>query len=389
MNIGRTIFSQVIDHLPIKEFRKCVGRYQGDRYVKRFSCWDQFLSMAFAQLTYRDGLRDIESCLQSVGGKLYHMGFRSEIKRSTLADANELRDWRIYADFAQALITTARPLYAAEPLGVELTNTVYALDATTIELCLSLCPWATFRRRSGAMKIETQLDLRGSIPTVVHVVPGSVNEIELLDHVIPEPGAIYLMDRGFIDYTRFLRLTTAGSFFVVRAKRDLRCVRVYSHPVDRTTGLRSDHTIRLTGPRTRFAYPGHLRRVRFIDPVEHTTLIFLTNQFSFPALTIAALYKLRWQVELFFKWIKQHLCIRAFYGTSLNAVTTQVWIALSVYVLVAIVKKRLGVALPLYTILQILSVTLFEKVSLAHLLTTFRLGDQPSAFINQLSLFEL
>lgn len=397
MNSGRTVFAQLMDLLPLREFRACVERYKGNHKVRSFSCLDQFLAMAFAQLTYRESLRDIETTLGALEPKLYHMGFRSTVSRSTLADANEKRDWRIYADFAHSLIATARTLYAKDGLGLELpefsdaelTNTVYALDATTIELCLSLYPWATFRRDRRAIKLHTQLDLRGNIPTVIHLTPASVYELALLDRIIPEIGAIYIMDRGFNDYTRFYTLAQAGAFFVVRAKRDLQCARVYSHQVDRTTGLRSDHTIRLTGRHTKDAYPIHLRRVRFTDVEQQRTFVFLTNQFALPALTIAALYKRRWQVELFFKWIKQHLRIRAFYGTSLNAVTTQVWIAISVYVLVAILRKSVGIELSLYTILQILSVTLSEKVSLPQLLTNATPGIGSGTISNQLSLFDL
>lgn len=389
MNGGRTVFAQLMEFLPLRDFRAAVAQYHGHYKVRSFSCLDQFLTLAFAQLTHRESLRDIETALRALQPKLYHMGFRSPIARSTLAEANETRDWRIYADFAHRLIAIARALYTDDDLGLALGETVYALDATTIELCLALCPWATFRRHTGALKLHTQLDLRGNIPTVVHVTPGTVNEIAFLDRLTPEPGAIYIMDRGFIDYTRFFRLTQAGAFFVVRAKRDLQCARLYSHPVDRTTGLRSDHTIRLTGRRTREAYPTHLRRVHFVDVAHARSLVFLTNYFAPSALTIAHLYKLRWQVELFFKWIKQHLRITAFYGTSLNAVTTQIWVAISIYVLVAIVKKRLALELPLYTILQILSVTLVEKVSLPHLLTRLGPDITPSDIVNQLTLFDL
>ena len=389
MHTGRTVFAQLMDFLPLRDFRACVARYDGDYKVRSFSCLDQFLTLAFAQLTHRESLRDIETSLRAMEPKLYHMGFRGAIARSTLAEANEARDWRIYADFAHGLIATARPLYAADDLGVELTQTVYALDATTIDLCLSLFPWATFRRYKGAIKLHTLLDLRGSIPSVVEITPGSVHELNILDHLIIEPGAIYVMDRGYLDFTRLYALAQAGAFFVLRSRERLQHARVYSHAAERTTGLRSDQTIRLTGPRTRHAYPGHLRRVRFHDAEQERTFTFLTNHTALPALTITELYKLRWQVELFFKWIKQHLRIKAFYGTSENAVKTQVWTAITVYVLVAIVKKRLAIALPLYTILQILSVTLFEKVSLPQLLTNFDPGNDTAAIPNQLSLFEL
>lgn len=389
MHLGRTVFAQLMDFLPLSDFRACVTRYDGDYKVRSFSCLDQFLTLAFAQLTHRDSLRDIETSLRAVPSKLYHMGFRGAIARSTLAEANETRDWRIYQDVAHGLIATARGLYATEDLGLELTNTVYALDATTIDLCLSLFPWATFRRHKGAIKLHTLLDLRGSIPTVVEITTGRVNEINILDTLVVEPGAIYIMDRGYIDFTRLYALADAGAFFVIRSRTRLQHARVYSRAVDRTTGLRSDQTIRLTGPRTRHQYPGHLRRVRFHD-VEHERMFtFLTNHTALPALSIATLYRLRWHVELFFKWIKQHLRIKAFYGTSENAVKTQVWTAMSAYCLVAILKKRLALPLPLYTILQILSVTLFEKVPLPQLLTSFTPGNSSTEIPNQLPLFDL
>ena len=389
MNTGRTVFAQLMDFLPLHDFRACVARYDGDYRVRSFSCLDQFLTLAFAQLTYRESLRDIETSLRAMQPKLYHMGFRGAIARTTLAEANETRDWRIYADFAHGLITTARSLYATEDLGLELTNTVYALDATTIDLCLSLFPWATFRQHKGAIKLHTLLDLRGSIPSVVKITTGSVHEINILDTLVVEPGAIYIMDRGYVDFARLYTLAKAGAFFVLRSRSRLQHARVYSHAIDRTTGLRSDQTIRRTGALTRHDYPGHLRRVRFRD-VEHArTFTFLTNHTALPALSIATLYHLRWQVELFFKWIKQHLRIKAFYGTSENAVKTQVWTAMTAYVLVAILKKRLALTLPIYTILQILSVTLFEKVSLPQLLTSFKSGNGDIAISNQLPLFEL
>ena len=389
MHTGRTVFAQLMDLLPVRDFRACVARYDGDYKVRAFSCLDQFLTLAFAQLTHRDSLRDIETSLRAMQPKLYHMGFRGAIARTTLAEANEARDWRIYADVAQGLITTARGLYATEDLGLELTNTVYALDATTIDLCLSLVPWATFRRHKGAIKLHTLLDLRGSIPSVVSVTAGSVHEIHILDTLGVEPGAIYIMDRGYVDFARLRALTTAGACFVIRSRTRPQHARVYSHPVDRATGVRSDQTIRLTGPRVRHDYPGHLRRVRFHDAPHERTFTFLTNHTALPARSIATLYHLRWQVELFFKWIKQHLRIKAFYGTSLNAVKTQVWIAMTTYVLVAILKKRLALTLPLYTILQILSVMLFEKVSLPQLLTSFTPGNDEAETANQLLLFEL
>ncbi len=392
MNLGRTVFAQLLEFLPLPQFRACVARYRGDYKVQSFSCLDQFLTLAFAQLTHRESLRDIETALRAMQPKLYHMGFRGAIARNTLAHANEVRDWRIYADFAQELIATARSLYADEDLGLELTNTVYALDATTVDLCLSLFPWATFRRHKGAIKLHTLLDLRGSIPSVVEITAGSVNELTALDVLLVEPGAIYVMDRGYVDFTRLYTLAQAGAFFVLRSRERLSHARVYSHAVDRTTGLRSDQTIRLTGPRSQTCYPDQLRRVRFRDTAQARTFTFLTNltdHLALPALTISSLYQLRWQVELFFKWIKQHLRIKAFYGTSENAVKTQVWTAITVYVLVAIIKKRLAVELSLYTILQILSVTLFEKVSLPQLLTTFDPQSFDLASANQLSLFDL
>lgn len=389
MNSGRTVFAQVMDFLPLPEFRRCVARYGGQEKGQSFSCLDQFLTLAFAQLTARDSLRDTVTCLNAMAPKLYHMGFRSAIRRSTIADANERRDWRIYADFAQHLIATARPLYATEDLGLDLAHTIYALDATLIELCVSLFPWARYRATVGAIKLHTLLDLRGPIPSVLRVTDGREHEINTLDHLVPEPGAIYIMDRGYVDFTRLFRLTEVGAFFVTRGKKNLRAARVYSHPVDRSTGLRSDHTVRLTGHDSQAGYPRHLRRVRFYDVEQARAFIFLTNAFDLPALTIAALYKRRWQIESFFKWIKQHLHIKAFYGTSENAVKTQVWTAISVYVLVAIVRKRLACALPLYTVLQILSVALFEKVSLPQLLTAFDVSQLDDDHANQLTLFDL
>jgi hypothetical protein len=389
MNSGRTVFAQVMDFLPLREFRACVTRYGGHTKGQSFSCLDQFLTLAFAQLTGRESLRDIVTCLNAMTPKLYHMGFRSVIRRSTLADANEQRDWQIYADFAQHLIATARPLYAADALGLDLDATAYALDATLIDLCLSVFPWARFRRGRAAVKLHTLLDLRGAIPTVIHITPGHVSEVTLLDALTLEPGAIYIMDRGYIDFTRFRHIAEAGAFFVTRAKTNTQIARVYSHPVMPRTGVRSDHTVRLTGRRGGAHYPLHLRRIRFDDPDHARTLTFLTNAFDPPALTIAALYKRRWHIELFFKWIKQHLHIKAFYGTSENAVKTQIWTAISVYVLVAIIRKRLGSELSLYTVLQVLSISLFEKVSLPQLLTTFdpRSLEEPAA--NQLPLFDL
>jgi Transposase DDE domain/Domain of unknown function (DUF4372) len=389
MHSGRTVFAQLMDLLPLREFRACVARYGDPEKGQSFSCLDQFLTLAFAQLTARESLRDIVTCLNAVAPKLYHMGFRGAIRRSTLADANERRDWRIFAAVAQHLIAMARPLYATEDLGVDLSQTVYALDATLIELCVSLFPWARYRATVSAIKVHTLLDLRGPIPSVVWITDGYVHETTVLPRLVPEPGAIYIMDRGYIDYAQLYRFNTAGAFFVIRAKSNLRAARVYSHAVDRATGLRSDHTVRLTGYYGHAGYPAQLRRVRFYDAAQRRALIFLTNAIDLPALTIAALYQRRWQIELFFKWIKQHLRIKAFYGTSENAVHTQIWTAISVYVLVAILRKRLRCTLPLYTVLQILSVTLFEKVPLPQLLTTFDLARLDDELPNQLPLFTL
>jgi len=361
MNAGRTIFSQLIEHAPGKEFQKCVARYRGDSHLRGFSCWDQYLAMAFAQLTYRESLRDIEACLRAMGAKLYHMGFRGKVTRSTLADANESHDWRIFADFAQILIGMARPLYACDPLGVDLNNSLYALDSTTIDLCLSLFPWAKFREHKAAVKIHTLLDLHGNIPTFIRITDGKVHDVNILDEIMPEPGAFYVMDRGYIDFQRLFVFTLSSAFFVVRTKSNVLIQRRYSHPVDKGTGVRSDQTVLLTSFESASAYPDPLRRVSYFDAETNKRLKFLTNNFALPALTIAQIYKQRWQVELFFKWIKQHLRIKAFFGTSENAVKTQIWIAVSVYVLVAIVRKRLELDASLYQILQILSLTLFEK----------------------------
>jgi hypothetical protein len=389
MNEGRLIFAQLIDLLPRYEFSKCVDRYRGNHRVRSFTCRDQFLCMAFAQLTYRESLRDIEACLLSLQGKLYHMGIRGKVSRSTLADANEQRDWRIYADFAQVLINEARQLYADEPFGVDLDETVYALDASTIDLCLSLFPWAQFRKAKGAIKLHTLLDLRGSIPVYIRVSNGLLHDVNILDELIPEPGSIYIMDRGYVDFKRLYTLHQLLASFVIRAKKNLQYRRIYSRKVDRSTGLICDQTIRLTGFYPSKDYPDHLRRIRYRDPETGKRLTFLTNNFNLPALTVADLYRCRWQVELFFKWIKQHLRIKSFYGTSMNAVKTQIWIAICVYVLVAILKKRLKVDQDLYTILQILSITLFEKVPILQALTssayTFQEGPDP----NQLLLFDL
>ena len=342
MNQGRTVFSQLISFLPDREFRRCVERYQGDIRLRGFSCWDQYLAMAFAQLTYRESLRDIEACLRSVQGKLYHLGFRGKVARSMLADANESHDWRIFADFAQVLIAIARPLHARDPIGFDLEQSLYALDSTTIDLCLSLFPWAKFRRRKAAVKMHTLLDLHGNIPTFIRVTSGDVHDVNLLDEILPEAGAFYVMDRGYIDFQRLFIFALSSAFFVVRSKSNVLLQRRYSHPVDKSTGVRSDQTVILTSFESASVYPDALRRVSYFDAVTNKRLKFLTNNFALPALTIAQIYKCRWQVELFFKWIKQHLRIKAFYGTSENAVKTQMWIAVSVYVLVAIIRKRLG-----------------------------------------------
>ena len=361
MYSGQTVFSQLMDFVPAHEFRRYVEQYRGNHKVKSFSCWDQFLCMAFAQLTYRESLRDIEACLRASGSKLYHLGIRGKVSRNTLAHANETRDWRIYADFAQVLIHTARTLYAEENFGLHLKRTVYSLDSTTIDLCLSLFPWATFRKRKGAVKLHTLLDVRASIPTVIIITPGSVHDVNILDELVFEAGAIYVMDRGYVDFARLHRIEESSAFFVTRAKSNFQCQRLYSRPVDKSTGLQCDQTVVLTGFHSRKGYPDKLRRIRYRDPQTQKRFVFLTNNFTLSALTIAKLYRARWRVELFFKWVKQHLRIKAFYGTSENAVKTQVWIAIAVYVLVAIVKKRLDIRPSLYIILQILSITLFEK----------------------------
>ena len=388
MNLGRTVFSQLVDFLPTYQFQICVDRYQGNRYVKDFSCWDQFLCLAFAQLTYRESLRDIEACLRAQQPKLYHMGFRCRISRNTMAHANEHRDWRIYADFAQVLIAAARDLYRDEPFGVELSETVYALDSTTIDLCLALFPWGKFRRHKSAVKLHTLLDLRGSIPANVYVTGGQVHDVNLLDQLLPEAGAFYLLDRGYLDFGRLYLLTQGCAFFITRAKQNTQFWRRQWRPVHRWTGLRSDQTIQLTGPKTSRLYPDPLRRIHYFDAEKELRLVFLTNNFLLPALTIAELYRARWRVELFFRWIKQHLRIKAFYGTSENAVKTQAWVAVSIYVLVAIVKKQLGLDLSLYKILQILSVTVFEKTPILQGFSNFddELPDAESSM--QLNLFD-
>jgi len=388
MNIGRTVFAQLMDHVPSYEFHKCVTRYRGDDHLRSFSCWDQFLAMAFAQLTYRESLRDIEACLRSMTSKLYHIGLRGNVARSTLADANESHDWRIYADFAQVLIGMARPLYAHDPIGVDLDHSLYALDSTTIDLCLALFPWARFRQHKAAVKLHTLLDLHGNIPTFLRVTAGAVHDVNVLDEIVPEAGSFYVMDRGYIDFERLFVFTLCSAFFVVRTKENVLLQRRYSRTADRTSGLRSDHTVILTGIASAKAYPDPLRRVTYFDAETNQRLKFLTNNFVLPALTIAQIYKCRWQVELFFKWIKQHLRIKAFYGTSENAVKTQIWIAVSIYVLVAIVRKRLGLEASLYQILQILSVTLFEKVPILQVLEASDSQDILLADRNQLILFD-
>jgi len=389
MNLGQTVFAQLMEFIPSYEFQLCVDRYQGNRYVKEFSCWDQFLCLAFAQLTDRTSLRDIETCLRAQRPKLYHMGFRGRVSRTTLADANEARDWRIYRDFAQVLIARARDLYRDAAFGVELGETVYAFDSTTVDLCLSLFPWAQFRRRKSAVKLHTLLDVRGSIPTNVYVTGGQVHDVNLLDQLALEVGAFYLMDRGYVDFARLYVFTQACAFFITRAKKNLQFYLRTSRPVDRSTGVRCDQTIRLTGIRTAQRYPDALRRIVYFDAEKESRLTFLTNNFSLLPLTIAQLYRARWQVELFFRWIKQHLHLKAFYGTSANAVKTQVWVALSVYVLVAIVKKQLGLDQSLYQILQILSVTIFEKTPISQ--GFFNVADETENMnhAKQLNLFEL
>src|SRR5271156_4434015 len=389
MDPGKLVFAQLIDFVPRHDFDACVRRHGGDSRPRGFSCRDRFLCMAFAQLTFRESLRDIETCLRALERKLYHAGFRGKVSRSTLADANRAHDWHIFADFAQVLIGRARKLYADEPLSVELEQTVYALDSTTIDLCLSLFPWARFRRRKGAVKLHTLVDLRGNIPTFVRITHGKTHDVTVLDHLPIEPGAFYVMDRGYVDFGRLYRFKTCSAFFVTRAKRGLDFTRRARRRVDKTTGLRSDQTIVLAGPRTSRLYPCPLRRVAFFHVGNDRRVVFLTNNSTLPALTIAKLSKCRWQVELFFKWIKQDLRIKTFYGNSDNAVRIQVWIAISVYVLVAIVKRELGVERSLSEILQILSLTLFEKTPIFEALSGSKLQDQEPPFPNQMSLFDL
>jgi hypothetical protein len=389
MFAGRIVFAQLMDHIPPYEFQKCVARYDGNYKYKGFSCLDQFLCLAFAQLTFRESLRDIEACLRSVQGKLYHMGFRGKVSRSTLADANESHDWRIYADFAQVLIQIARPMYASEPLGFDLDNTVYALDSTTIDLCLSVFPWARFRTTKAAIKMHTLLDLRGPIPTFIEVSDGKLPDVKMLDVITPEPGSFYVMDRAYVDFSRLHRFHSAGAFFVTRTKRGILFRRRYSHPVEAGTCVRSDHTLVLASVDSRKHYPDALRRIHFYDTEKDRHLRFLTNNFDLPALTICLLYKSRWEVELFFKWIKQHLRVKAFYGYSENAVKTQIWTAVAVYVLVAILKKRLGLEASLHEILQVLSVTLFEQVPILQAFQGIDSQEKSPVFANQLNLWDL
>lgn len=388
MNYGKLVFSQVTDHLPITTFRQCVNRYRGDYKIKSFTCLDQYLCMAFAQMTFRESLRDIEACLRAQKSKLYHMGIRGTVSRNTLANANKTRDWRIYADFASSLIQTARRLYIDEKLDFELENTAYALDSSTIDLCLSVFPWAHFRQTKAAIKLHTLLDLRGNIPTFVHITEGKLHDVHILDILIPEAGSFYIMDRGYLDFQRLYAMHRNSAFFVIRAKANLRFRRIYSHPIDKSLGLRCDQSIKLTGFYTAKDYPEKLRRIKYYDSETGRTFVFLTNHFLLPATTIAKLYRCRWRVELFFKWIKQHLRIKAFYGTTENAVKTQIWIAVSVYVLVAIIKKRLKLDMSLYTILQILSVTVFNKLPLYQMLTDSDYKNQIAANDNQLKLFD-
>jgi hypothetical protein len=387
MYAGKLVFSQVMDFMPLHTFRRSVARYRGNQNVRSFSCLDQYLCMAFAQITYRESLRDIEACLRAQSHKLYHMGIRGKVSRATLADANEQRDWRIHAELANSLIATARTLYANDSFLDDLKETVYALDATTIDLCLSIFPWASFRQKKGAIKLHTLLDLRGNIPTFIHISDGKLHEVNTLDFIPVEPGAFYVMDRGYLDYARLHAFSRASAFFVIRGKSNLKCRRVYSHPVDRKTGIIYDQSVRLTGFYPSKDYPEKLRRVKFHDANTNKTLVFLTNNFTLPPLTIAKLYQSRWQVELFFKWIKQHLRIKSFYGTSENAVKTQIWTAVSVYLLVAIMKKYLNLKPSLYTILQVLSVSTLEKIPINQLFTETDYKNDLADDHNQLNLF--
>ena len=388
MNEGQTIFSQLMDHLPIHAFHRSVNKYRGNHKVKSFSCLDQFYCMAFAQLTFRESLRDIEACLRSRENKLYHMGFRSSVARNTLAHANETRNWRIYAEFAQVLIHTARKLYGDEPFAVDLKETVYALDSTTIDLCLSLFPWAHFRKTKAAIKLHTLLDLKSNIPIFIEITEGKTHDVNILDVLIPEPGSFYIMDRGYIDYSRLYSLHLYGSFFIVRAKKNLKFQRLYSHQVNKANNLKCDQTIALSNFYASQDYPDKLRRVKFYDKENEKNIVVLTNIFTLPALTIADLFKCRWKIEIFFRWIKQHLRIKAFYGTSINAVKTQIWIAITTYVLIAIVKKRLNIKVSLYTFLQILSVNMFERVDILQLVTNADHQKMVAHFSNQLNLFD-
>lgn len=388
MNEGKTVFSQIMDFIPIKAFWRCVDKYRGQHKIKSFSCLDQFYSMAFAQLTFRESLRDIEACLRSRKSILYHMGFRSIVARNTLANANVKRDWRIYAEFAQIMIHEARQLYRDDTFGVELENIVYALDSTTIDLCLSLFPWAVFRKRKAAVKLHTLLDLRGNIPSFIQITDGLYHDVNILDALIPEPGSIYLMDRGYTDFSRLYTLTLAGAFFVIRAKSNLRFRRIYSHPIDKNLDLKCDQTISFVNYYALKDYPDKLRRVKYFDREHNKNLVFLSNMFNVPSMTIADLYKCRWKVETFFRWIKQNLKIKAFYGTTENAVKTQIWIAITVYVQVAIIKKRLNLDISLYTFLQVISVNIFEKVPILQLFRDDDYNYQETISDNQLNLFD-
>jgi len=388
MNQGQTVFSQVIDFLSWKKFHQCVKRYNGNFRVRSFTCYDQFLCMAFAQLTYRESLRDIVCCIRAMRQKLYHTGIRGKVSRSTLADANEKRDWRIYCDFAQILIDEARRLYVDDDFGLELKETVYALDSSTIDLCLSVFPWARFRKTKAAVKLHTLLDLRGDIPTFIWITDGKVHDVNVLDQLIPEAGAIYIMDRAYLDFHHLYQMHQSSAIFVTRSKINTGLRRMYSHEVDKTTGVMSDQTVVLTGFYSKKAYPEKLRRIKYFDSESARTFVFLTNQFTLPPLTIARLYRYRWRVEIFFKWIKQHLRIKSFYGTSENAVKSQIWIAISTYVLVAIMKKRLQIKLSLYTILQILSISLFEKTPILQALTANDYKNKIDSGHIQLNLFE-
>ncbi len=388
MNSGKTVFAQLMDFLPAYEFHQCVERYRGAYKVKTFSCWDQYLTMAFAQLTYRESLRDIEACLRAAEPKLYHMGIRGKVSRNTLANANQVRDWRMYEDFAQVLITRARKLYIHDSFGIDLAYTVYALDSTTIDLCLALFPWAEFKKRKGALKLHTLLDLRGSIPTVIVITHGKVHDVNILDQINIEPGAFYVMDRGYLDFARLHRIHESGAFFVTRAKRNVRFRRIYSQKIDKSTGVQADQIVVPENFYAKKDYPSKLRRIRYYDAANEKRFVFLTNNCTLPATTIADLYRCRWHVELFFKWIKQHLRIKAFYGTTENAVKTQVWIAVSVYVLVALIKKLLRLDQSLYTILQILSVTLFERTPILQVFSRVEYDKSESDVVNQLSLFD-